>query len=722
MASATEIKQFQLPNDTTKYDLIAKNGIFYIEGTGTTAGTWLGSHADITAYYEGLTVAYKVPVKGASTTKLNINSLGAVTVVKQVTTAVSTSYDVNAVVLLVYTLDGTTAYWKVADYSTSGDITAVTTAESSGLTGGKSSGSVALAVKDGAGIIVNSDGVNVGQGSGIIVEADAVSVNTNYTTSGKNYKVDVDSTTGGLYVSVPWTDTDTKYTLPTAGSTLGGVKTTSTVTSTSGLTACPIISGVPYYKDTNTQAVSSVNGKTGDVSLTYSDVSAAAATHNHAASEITSGTLAAARLPAATSNALGAVKIASNGNITNNSGTISVPDADGSTKGVTIVYPAASCTTFSSDSGTVTPLAVQKGAKLFAITRPPKDNPSRTVTPKAIARWLDTDGGLDNSIIAIEDVTNSKDSSKKAQVITIPAEGGKKMVYGYCTDQVDGTSFIGGVFDQSATSYPYNAGLAIGGTSGNLLWKGSKVISASDLATDSAAGIVKVGSNISVSSGTISLTKTNITNALGYTPPTIDTTYSNATTTAAGLMSAADKVKLDGITAGATANTGDITEVKAGNGLTDGGTSGSVTLNVGAGVGIAVAADAVKAKLRSETALTVDSAAATTTSGRVYPVAVDKTGYLAVNVPWTDTNTHAVSSVNGKTGAVSLTYSDVSAAAESHNHAASEITSGTLAAARLPAATTSALGAVKIGSNISVSSGTISVAAITNAEIDAICV
>ena len=44
-----------------------------------------------------------------------------------------------------------------------------------------------------------------------------------------------------------------------------------------------------------------------------------------------------------------------------------------------------------------------------------------------------------------------------------------------------------------------------------------------------------------------------------------------------------------------------------------------------------------KAKLRSETALTVDSAAATTTSGRVYPVAVDKSGYLSVNVPWTDT-------------------------------------------------------------------------------------
>lgn len=293
MASATEIKQFQLPNDTTKYDLIAKNGIFYIEGTGSTAGTWLGSHADITEYYEGLTIAYKIPVAGASTTKLNINSLGAVTVVKNATTAISTSYPVNTVALLVYTLDGTTAYWKTAEYGSTGDITAVTTAATSGLTGGKSSGSVALAV------------------------------NTGYTTTGQNYKVEIDATTGGLYVNVPWTDTDTKYILPTATKdTLGGVKTTSTVTSTSGLTACPIISGVPYYKDTNTQAVSSVNGQTGAVSLTHSDVGAAAATHNHAASEITSGTLAAARLPAATTSALGGVKIGSN--ISISSGTISV--------------------------------------------------------------------------------------------------------------------------------------------------------------------------------------------------------------------------------------------------------------------------------------------------------------------------------------------------------------------------------------------------------------
>jgi len=50
-------------------------------------------------------------------------------------------------------------------------------------------------------------------------------------------------------------------------------------------------------------------------------------------------------------------------------------------------------------------------------------------------------------------------------------------------------------------------------------------------ATSSVLGGVKVGSNITVSSGTISLTKANVTAALGYTPPTSDTntTYSAGT-------------------------------------------------------------------------------------------------------------------------------------------------------------------------------------------------
>ena len=45
----------------------------------------------------------------------------------------------------------------------------------------------------------------------------------------------------------------------------------------------------------------------------------------------------------------------------------------------------------------------------------------------------------------------------------------------------------------------------------------------------------------------ISLNKSNVTSALGYTPPTSDTVYNNATTTTAGLMSVSDKVKLNNI-------------------------------------------------------------------------------------------------------------------------------------------------------------------------------
>ena len=74
------------------------------------------------------------------------------------------------------------------------------------------------------------------------------------------------------------------YTLPVASSTLGGVKTTSTVTSTTGLTASPIINGVIYYKDT-TYSLSSlgavptyrkINGHNlaTDIELTATDVGA----------------------------------------------------------------------------------------------------------------------------------------------------------------------------------------------------------------------------------------------------------------------------------------------------------------------------------------------------------------------------------------------------------------------------------------------------------------
>ena len=76
-------------------------------------------------------------------------------------------------------------------------------------------------------------------------------IKVGYTTSGKNYKVQLDSS-GNAYVNVPWTDTNTTYGVVGANGSTGLVKNGSTVTNASGYTACPIVGGIPYYKDTNT--------------------------------------------------------------------------------------------------------------------------------------------------------------------------------------------------------------------------------------------------------------------------------------------------------------------------------------------------------------------------------------------------------------------------------------------------------------------------------------
>jgi hypothetical protein len=108
-------------------------------------------------------------------------------------------------------------------------------------------------------------------------------------------------------------------------------------------------------------------------------------------------------------------------------------------------------------------------------------------------------------------------------------------------------------------------------------------------------------------SGTVTLTNsapnvsTNLTTTTAATTLTVNSSDGTnailpaATTTVAGVMTGADKSKLDGIAAGATnvtnnnqltngagytTNTGDITSVGVGNGLTGGGTSGAVTVSM----------------------------------------------------------------------------------------------------------------------------------------------
>lgn len=121
-------------------------------------------------------------------------------------------------------------------------------------------------------------------------------VKIGYPESGKNYPVELNSS-GQMYVNVPWTDNNTTYGLATtsangllkqlsgntsqymrgdgtwatppnttyslvgANGSTGLIKNGSSVTSASGYTACPIIGGVPYYKNTTySVATSSSSG------------------------------------------------------------------------------------------------------------------------------------------------------------------------------------------------------------------------------------------------------------------------------------------------------------------------------------------------------------------------------------------------------------------------------------------------------------------------------
>ena len=109
-----QLTWFQMP-DGNKYET---RGLYYIAGTGTSAGTWLGSHPGITEYYDGLTIAYRIPIAGSSTTTLNINGLGAKTVYYNYNAKVRTQYPAKTVIILTYVTDTNYSGWHTCEYDT----------------------------------------------------------------------------------------------------------------------------------------------------------------------------------------------------------------------------------------------------------------------------------------------------------------------------------------------------------------------------------------------------------------------------------------------------------------------------------------------------------------------------------------------------------------------------------------------------------------------------
>ena len=114
------ISNVKTPDGVTyKIKDAAKTGIYYITGSSSdTAGVWTGSHEDITAYFDGLTIIYTPAVAGVSGgTTLNINGLGAKSCYTTKSTALTTQYAAGTPILFTYVVTSGNGTWKRADYN-----------------------------------------------------------------------------------------------------------------------------------------------------------------------------------------------------------------------------------------------------------------------------------------------------------------------------------------------------------------------------------------------------------------------------------------------------------------------------------------------------------------------------------------------------------------------------------------------------------------------------
>ena len=109
---ADYISQVTLPDNQTYYLSIP-----YVTGTGTTAGTWTGNLPGLTAYYDGLTILYKSPVAGSTTTTLNLNGIGAKICYLNDATLLTTHYPANQPFILIYSENKNNGCWTASDYN-----------------------------------------------------------------------------------------------------------------------------------------------------------------------------------------------------------------------------------------------------------------------------------------------------------------------------------------------------------------------------------------------------------------------------------------------------------------------------------------------------------------------------------------------------------------------------------------------------------------------------
>ena len=163
---------------------------------------------------------------------------------------------------------------------------------------------------------------------------------------------------------------------------------------------------------------------------------------------------------------------------------------------------------------------------------------------------LSLDGGTINKskTIKMDASANSNGANLKWGTVN-----SKNPYIGYASDQVDGTFVVGSLLGTN-----YASGLAIGGGSGNLLWKGTKVATTNDIPT--------------VNNGTLTIQK-NGTN--------VATFGANQSTNATANITVPVKVSELTNDSGFTTNKGTVTQVKINGATKSPNSAGLVDLGTG---------------------------------------------------------------------------------------------------------------------------------------------
>ena len=238
------------------------------------------------------------------------------------------------------------------------------------------------------------------------------------------------------------------------------------------------------------------------------------------------------------------------------------------TKGVIYYYNSTGYAALDGAAANNGTLTIQKnGTTVQTFTANQSSSVTANITVPTKASDVDAlslDGGTINKskTIKMDASANSDGANLKWGTVN-----SKNPYIGYASDQVDGTFVVGSLLGTN-----YASGLAIGGGSGNLLWKGTKVATTSDIPTDyvptaggTVTGNLTVGGNLTVNGTTTTVDSTT----LQVKDKLIEVAHGNTTslTTPAGLVAP----KYDGTSSGAlvfdstgTAYVGDVT-LKDGN-------------------------------------------------------------------------------------------------------------------------------------------------------------